>query len=48
MLTMLPGVPASRQRRAAACIMYQVPLRLLSMTAFQPLGLMSSAITDCP
>ena len=43
MLTMLPGVPVSRQRFAAACIMYQVPFRLLSTTAFQPLGLMSSA-----
>src|ERR1700736_2358138 len=37
MLTMLPGCLWSRQRFAEACIMYQVPFKLVSITAFQPL-----------
>src|SRR5512134_894566 len=40
-LTITPGCPRSIQHRAASCIMYQVPLRLVSRTAFQPLGVMS-------
>ncbi|EWS65237.1 hypothetical protein Y695_01518 [Hydrogenophaga sp. T4] len=36
---MLPRVPVPCQRRAIACIMYQVPFRLVSITAFQPLTL---------
>ncbi|EWS62704.1 hypothetical protein Y695_04064 [Hydrogenophaga sp. T4] len=43
MLTMLPGRPCSTQRLAAPCIMYQLPLRLVSITAFQPLTLKSIA-----
>jgi hypothetical protein len=43
MLMMQPGWSWSRHCRAAACIMYQDPVRLVSMTAFQPLGVMSSA-----
>ena len=43
MLTMLPGIFSACQRLAAACIMYQVPLRLVSMTASQPLTLKSIA-----
>jgi hypothetical protein len=33
-----PGLAAAIHRLAAVCIMYQVPVRLVSMTAFQPLG----------
>ena len=36
MLTMLPGYLLPRQCCAAACIMCQVPFRLVLMTAFQP------------
>src|SRR5882724_3908707 len=49
MLTMLPGCLWSRQRCAAACIMYQVPLRLVLMTAFQPFTEKSIAgCGNCP
>src|SRR5271169_4900409 len=49
MLTMLPGRSASRQRRAAACIMCHVPFRLVLMTAFQPLTEKSIAgCGNCP
>ena len=43
MLTTEPVRPASRQRLPAAWVMYQVPFRLVSMTAFQPLWLKSMA-----
>ena len=33
----VPPPAAATQRFAASCIMYQVPFRLVSMTAFQPL-----------
>ena len=42
-LTIAPPRPAAIQRRAAACIISQVPVRLLSTTARQPFGLMSIA-----
>src|SRR5207244_2136290 len=49
MLAMLPGCLRSRQRCAAACIMYQVPFRLVSMTAFQPFTEKSiAACGNCP
>ena len=49
MLTMLPGCLWSRQRCAAVCIMYQVPFRLVLMTAFQPFTEKSiAACGNCP
>ena len=49
MLTMLPGCLAARQCRAALCIMLNVPVRLVSMTARQPLSVKSiAACGNCP
>ncbi len=43
------AAPRSRQYCAARCIISQVPLRLLLMTALQPLGAKSiAACGNCP